>query len=89
MVGEEREASLVSATDNAAFTALHRTIKSVFPQVLVAPYVVVGATDARAYASLCPEATYRFMPVLMDRAALESLHGTNERLRPSAYLDGI
>ena len=84
-IGEGRAASPVSGTDNAAFATLHRTIKSVFPQALVAPYVVVGATDARAYASLCPQATYRFMPVLMDQAAIESLHGTNERLRPSAY----
>ena len=84
-LGEGRAASPVSGTDNAAFTTLARTIKSVFPQALVAPYVVVGATDARAYASLCPQATYRFMPVLMDQAAIESLHGTNERLRPKAY----
>ena len=85
-LGEGRAASPVSGTDNAAFAALHRTIKSVFPQALVAPYVVVGATDARAYAALCPQATYRFTPVLMDQAAIESLHGTNERLRPAAYL---
>ncbi|GAB3637984.1 M20 family peptidase [Hymenobacter arcticus] len=84
-LGEGRAASPVSGTDNAAFQVLHRTIKSVFPQALVAPYVVVGATDARAYASLCPQATYRFVPVLMDQAAIESLHGTNERLGTQAY----
>ena len=84
-LGESRAASPVSGTDNAAFAALTRTIKSVFPRALVAPYVVVGATDARAYAALCPQATYRFMPVLMDQAAIESLHGTNERLSPAAY----
>jgi carboxypeptidase PM20D1 len=89
MVGKGRSASPVSGTDNAAFQTLHRTIKSVFPQALVAPYVMVGAADARAYASLCPQATYRFMPVLMDQAAIESLHGTNERLRAAAYQDVI
>jgi carboxypeptidase PM20D1 len=85
VLGEGRAASPVSGTDNAAFQALHRTIKSVFPQALVAPYVVVGATDARAYASLCPQATYRFMPVLMSQADIERLHGTNERLSTKAY----
>jgi len=88
-LGEGRAASPVSGTDNAAFATLARTIKSVFPAALVAPYVVVGATDARAYAGLCPQATYRFMPVLMDQAAIESLHGTNERLRPAAYQDVV
>ncbi|WP_254244183.1 M20/M25/M40 family metallo-hydrolase [Hymenobacter sp. BRD128] len=89
IVGAGRAASPVSGTDNAAFATLTRTIKSVFPQALVAPYVVVGTTDARAYASLCPQATYRFMPLLMDQAAIESLHGTNERLHPSAYQEVI
>ena len=85
ILGAARDAAPVSGTDNAEFATLARTIKSVFPAALVAPYVVVGATDARAYAPLCPRATYRFTPVLMDQAAIESLHGTNERLRPAAY----
>jgi carboxypeptidase PM20D1 len=84
-LGEGREASPVSRTDNAAFAALHRTIKGVFPQVLVAPYTVLGATDARTYAPLCPQATYRFMPALVNQAAIESIHGTNERLGVANY----
>ena len=84
-----QEASPVSSTDNAAFGALHRTIKSVFPQALVAPYTVLGATDARTYAFLCPQATYRFSPLLMDQKAIESMHGTNERLRTAAFQDVI
>jgi carboxypeptidase PM20D1 len=80
-----QEASPVSRTDNAAFGALHRTIKSVFPQALVAPYTVLGATDARTYAHLCPQATYRFSPLFMDQKAIDSMHGTNERLRTTAY----
>ena len=85
VVGQGRDASPVSGTDNSAFAALHRTIRGVFPAALVAPYVVVGATDARAYARLCPQATYRFTPVLIGPADIESLHGTNERISPSAY----
>ncbi|RYY20972.1 MAG: M20/M25/M40 family metallo-hydrolase [Cytophagaceae bacterium] len=84
-----QEASPLSSTSNAAFHTLHRTIKSVFPQVLLAPYTVLGATDARTYAALCPQATYRFSPLLMDQQAIESMHGTNERLRTTAYPDVI
>lgn len=89
VVGTGHPASPVSRTDNAAFAALHRTITSVFPRALVAPYVVLGATDARSYASLCPAATYRFMPVMMDQADIERLHGTNERLGVAAYQDVV
>ena len=85
VLGVGRDASPVSRTDNPAFAQLHRTIKSVFPQALVAPYVTVAATDARVYVGLCPEATYRFMPLLMAQSDIERLHGTNERLRPDAY----
>ena len=88
-LGQARDAAPVSGTDNAAFLALHRTIKSVFPQALVAPYVVVGATDARNYAHLCPQATYRFTPMLINQQAIESLHGTNERIGTAAYQDVI
>ncbi|MGI4863175.1 MAG: M20 family peptidase [Janthinobacterium lividum] len=88
-LAQGQEASPISRTDNAAFGALHRTIKSVFPQALVAPYTVLGATDARTYAFLCPQATYRFSPLLMDQQAIESMHGTNERLRPAAFQDVI
>jgi carboxypeptidase PM20D1 len=87
--GAARAATPVSRTDNAAFTHLHQTIKSVFPQALVAPYVVLGATDARSYAHLAPEATYRFMPLLMDQNDIERLHGTNERIGTAAYQDVI
>lgn len=89
ILGEGRNASPVSRTDNAAFTHLHKTIKGVFPQALVAPYVVVGATDARAYAHLAPQATYRFMPVRMAQTDIERLHGANERISTAAYQDVI
>ena len=80
-----QEPSPVSGTDNAAFATLHRTINSVFPGVLVAPYTVLGATDARTYAHLCPQATYRFSPLPLNQAAIESIHGTNERISPAGY----
>lgn len=89
VLGTGHEAAPVSGTDNAGFTHLHRTIKSVFPQALVAPYVVVGYTDARSYAHLAPEATYRFMPVRMAQADIERLHGANERIGTAAYQDVI
>ena len=78
------EPAPISDTESAAFQTLHRTIRSVFPQALVAPYVLVGATDARAYASLSPN-TYRFSPMPMAEADIQRLHGTNERIRVADY----
>lgn len=78
------EPAPVSSTASAAFGVLHRTIGSVFPEALVAPYVLVGATDARSYAGLSPN-TYRFSPVPMAEADIQRLHGTNERIRVADY----
>ena len=76
--------SPVSDPAAAPFQQLHRTIRSVFPEAIVAPYVVVGATDARQYAALSPN-VYRFLPAQMNQEAIESMHGSNERLAVAHY----
>ena len=76
--------SAVSDPDAPAFLRLHRTIRSVFPEAIVAPYVVVGATDARQYAALSPN-VYRFLPAQMNQEAIESMHGSNERMPVANY----
>jgi len=76
--------SPVSDPDAPAFQVLHRTIKSVFPEAVVAPYLVVGATDSRYYTELSPN-VYRFSPTKVDEAAIQGVHGTNERLSVQNY----
>lgn len=78
------EPAPVSSTESAAFGALQRTIGGAFPGALVAPYVLVGATDARTYASLSSN-TYRFSPLPMAEADIQRLHGTDERIRVADY----
>lgn len=79
-----REASPVSPVDGAAFDALQRTIRAVYPGVVVAPYLTVGGTDARHYGILTPN-VYRFMPFRGERADLERMHGSNERVAVEDY----
>ncbi|MDQ2771855.1 MAG: M20 family peptidase [Bacteroidota bacterium] len=84
IVGHPSAPSPVSDPDAAPFQQLHRTIRSVFPEAIVAPYVVVATTDARQYAALSPN-VYRFLPTQMNQEAIESLHGNNERLAVANY----
>ena len=76
--------SPVSDPAAPAFQQLHRTIRSVFPEAIVAPYVVVGATDARQYAALSPN-VYRFLPSQINQEDIERIHGSNERLAVANY----
>jgi carboxypeptidase PM20D1 len=82
------EPSSVSDVDSEEFRVLHKTIRQVFPDVVVAPALVVGATDARHYGKLTGS-VYRFLPFHFNNEDISRLHGTNERLSVENYLQGV
>ena len=63
------EPSRVSPADSEAFRRLQATILQVFPDALVAPGLMVGATDSRRYETLS-ENIFRFNPVRLTTADL-------------------
>ena len=78
------EPSAVSSTYSESFRTLERTIQSVNPEALVAPYLVVVVTDSRYYASLTNN-VFRFLPIRLTSRDLERMHGTNERISVANY----
>jgi carboxypeptidase PM20D1 len=74
----------LASTQTTGFTTIHRTIQSVFPHVLVAPYVMLGATDSKYYSGLT-KSIYRFSPLPLSEAETNGIHGTNERIRIKDY----
>ncbi len=80
--------SLVSDVEQPSYRVLRKTIKNVFPEVVVAPTLMVGATDARHYAALTNN-IYRFLPLRADESDLDRVHGTNERLSKHNYHEMI
>ncbi len=81
------DASGASRTDGPEFAALAAAIRSVYPDVLVAPYLTVGATDARHYSEVAPN-RYRFVP-LDQPGGTELLHAPNEHIQIDAYIKMI
>ncbi len=73
------EASAVSATDAPGYKAINRTLRQLHPDVVVAPGLMLGATDARFFGEVA-ENVYRFSPVRAGPADLARFHGTNERI---------
>jgi carboxypeptidase PM20D1 len=73
-----------------AFLAIERALRSASPeaQIVVAPFVTNGATDARHYAGLTPN-LFRLLPVLVTPDLLGTVHGTNERLPIAEYLRAV
>jgi carboxypeptidase PM20D1 len=74
-----REPSNTSPAGSENFALLSRTVREVFPDAVVAPYLMVAATDSRHFQDLTPD-VYRFLPFRMSTADLETIHGTNERI---------
>lgn len=78
-----KEASAVSPTDSKAFNTIKKLCEESDSKNLVAPYLVMGGTDAYNYEPVC-ENIYRFSPFVTDTKLLLCTHGTNERLPLSA-----
>jgi carboxypeptidase PM20D1 len=78
----------VTGTAGKSYSALNRTIREVFPDVVVAPGLMVAATDSRHYAEIADN-IFRFSPVRTNSEDLKRFHGTNERLSIEGYADMI
>jgi carboxypeptidase PM20D1 len=80
----DTEPSPVADTATLGFRLIHRSIKRCFPDVVVSPYLVLGATDSRFF-SLVSKNVYRFMPVRLNDEDLKRPHGTNERISTTDF----
>lgn len=73
------EPSMLSSSDTEGFAKIESITKTLYGDVIVAPYIVMAGTDARKYESIC-ENVYRFTPYLIDNSELGKMHGTNENI---------
>lgn len=77
--GARSEASPVSATDAAGYRLIETTVRGLFPGTVVAPGLMIGATDSRHLLAIADH-VYRFSPVRARAEDLPRFHGTNERI---------
>jgi carboxypeptidase PM20D1 len=82
------EPSRVSPIASAQYALINRTIREVFSDAVVAPGIVIGATDSRHYKDVS-EHVYRFSPVRAGPDDLPRFHGTNERIGVDNYLEAV
>jgi carboxypeptidase PM20D1 len=73
------EPSPVSPTQSASYQLINRTVRSLFPDVVVAPGLMIAATDSRHFTAVSDH-IYRFSPVRAKPEDLSRFHGTNERI---------
>ena len=73
------EPSAVAPLDGSAYQLVERTVRELFPGVIVAPGLMIAATDARHYEPVADQ-VLRFSPVRATSEDLKRFHGTDERL---------
>ena len=78
------EPSPVSSIESDAFRTLHRAVKATFPDAIVAPSLVLGATDTRHFIAISDN-VFRFLPARLGREDLKRYHGVNERVSIDNY----
>ena len=77
--GEGFEPSRLSTSHSDAFRLVERAVREVFPDAVVAPSLMLAASDARHFDGIS-DASWRFMPIRFDSEDLKRPHGTNERI---------
>ena len=85
---DAHEASPLSDASAPAFKALAKSVRQVWPEVLVTPALDIAATDSRRYAGLARN-QYRFAPFWFKEDELSMIHGVNERIEIRRYLEAV
>ena len=83
-----KEASKFSPTDSRSFRIIGDICKGLEPNSIIAPYLVMGGTDAYNYEPIC-ENIYRYAPFRVSIELLRGTHGTNEKIPVACLEDAL
>ena len=78
------EPTPISDVDSWGFETVARTVREIFPDVAVAPGLVLAGTDSKHYVGIA-DANLRFTPARLGPDDVSRIHGTNERIRIDNY----
>jgi len=88
-LGTAFDPSPLSSPQTDAYRVIEKSIREVFPDSLVAPGLMLAASDARHFTQDVAEHSYRFMPIRFKAADLARVHGTDERISVDQLADMV
>jgi carboxypeptidase PM20D1 len=87
-LGVAFESSKLATSAAAPFKLIERAVREVFPNALVAPSLMLAASDARHFDDITDH-SYRFMPIRFKSEDLARVHGTDERIPVDQLADMV
>lgn len=78
-IGLANEPPPISEIESRGFRILQKTVHQIFPDVIVAPSLVIAGTDSKHYADIADN-NYRFLPTRLTPDDILRIHGDNERI---------
>ena len=84
LVGSQAEPSRVSDVASQEFQWLAHAAKASAPDIIVAPFLLVAATDSRHFATISKN-IYRYLPITLRAEDTRRYHGIDERLAVKDY----
>jgi carboxypeptidase PM20D1 len=87
-LGAGSNPSKLSSSQTEPFKLVEQTVREVFPDAIVAPGLMLAASDARHFDTIA-EQSYRFMPVRFRAEDLKRVHGTDERIATGQLVDMV
>lgn len=86
--GAGRSASRVSDWNSPGFEVIRTAVREVYGEVIVAPGLMIAASDTRHYGKVADNA-FRFNPMIVTPEDLTGFHGTNEKISVDNLLQGV
>jgi carboxypeptidase PM20D1 len=86
--GFESQPAPVSPTGSAGFGYILTSLRQVYPEAVVAPTMMLGASDSKHF-TVVTDNIYRFAPIAVTSEDMARVHGIDERTGVEDYLKGI
>ena len=71
--------SPVSRTDCPEYEKIEYTVREIWPDSIISPYLMLACSDARSWSQIC-DRVYRFSPLEFVGDERFTIHGVNERV---------
>jgi carboxypeptidase PM20D1 len=81
-------ATAIADTDSEGYRRVQDTIRSIWPNALVSPYLMMARTDSRFFCKIS-DVVLRFSAMEMSSEDRKRVHGHDERIREEQLLGAV